>query len=157
MHCVQTLLRPHCIYLHIICTVFKCFFDLTVYIFILFALCTATSSASLFKSSYYMHCAPLLLRRHCIYLHIICTVFKYFFGLTVYILILYALRSTASSTSLYISSYYMHCAQMFLRPYCIYLHIMCTVLHCFFDLNAYVTGKRAVIYTHLSVIYSYYS
>ena len=82
----------------IICTVLNCFFGLTV------------------LSSYYLHCAQLLLRPHHMYLRIIFTVLNCFFGLTVCIFVLFALCSTASSASLYISSYYFHCAQLLLRP-----------------------------------------
>ena len=108
LHCIQLLLRPLCMYLHIICTVLNCFFGLTVCIFLLFALCSTASSVSLYVSSYYLHCAQLLLPSHCMYLRIICTVLNCFFGLTVCILV--------------------------------------TVLNCFFGLIAYPTEKRVVIY-----------
>lgn len=72
----------------------------------------------------------------------------------------------------YVTSYYLHWAQLRLRHHCMYLHIICTVLNCFFGLavcifvtvlncffglSAYPTEKRAVIYSHLSATYSYHS
>lgn len=62
--CAQLLLRPHRMYLRIICTVLNCFFGLTVCILVLFLLCLTASSASLYVSLYYFHCAQLLLRPH---------------------------------------------------------------------------------------------
>ena len=116
MHYAQLLLRHHCIYLRIICTVHKCFFGLTVYIFILYALCSTASSTSLYISSYYMYCVQILLRPHCLYLNIICTALNCFFDITVYIFVLNALCTNVSSTLLYISSYYVHCTPLLLRP-----------------------------------------
>jgi hypothetical protein len=84
--------------------------------FVLFSLCSIASSASPYASSSYLHCAQLLLRPRCMYLRIICTVLNCFFGLTVCIFVLFALCSTASSASPYVSSYYFNCAQLLLRP-----------------------------------------
>ena len=88
---------------------------------------------------------------------IICTVLNCFFGLTICIFALFSLCSTASSASPYVSSYYLHCAQLLPRPLCIYLRIIFTVLNCFFGLSAYPTEKRAVTYSHLTATYSYHS
>jgi len=111
----------------------------------------------LYVFSHYLHRAQLLLRPHCMYLRIICTVLNCFFGLSICIFVLFALCSAASSASLYVSSYYLHCSQLLLRPLCVCLRIICTVLNCFFGLSDYPTEKRAVIYLDLSVTYLYHS
>jgi hypothetical protein len=76
----------------------------------------------LYVTSYYLHCAQLLLRPLCMYLHIICTVINWFFGLTVCIFVLFALCSIASSAS-----------------------------------GRTLQKKGAVIYSHLSATYSCHS
>jgi len=84
--------------------------------------------------------------------------------------ILKAERCIKPEFILYVSSYYLHCSQMLLRPLCMHFRIICTVLSCFFGLT-YVFSyylhcaqlllrpqrlsyrKRAVIYLHIIVTY----
>jgi hypothetical protein len=138
LHWAQLLLRPHCNYLRIICTVLNCLFSLTV------------------LSSYYLHYAQLLLRPHSMCLNIICTVLNCFFVLTVCIFVLFEMCLTISSASLYAFSCYLNWVQLLLRPHCIYLRIIFTMLNSLLGLSADPTAKRSVIYSHPIANYSHH-
>jgi hypothetical protein len=131
----------------------------SLYVSSYYPLCSTASLASPYVSSYYLHCAQLLLRPHSMYLSIIFTVLNCFFGLFVCIFVLFLLCSTASSASLYISSYYFHCAQLLLRPQrvpyrktgCDLLTAYCDLLISFLKPNDIYSEKDSIFQTLRSV------
>ena len=88
----------------------------------------------LYVTTYYLQCAQLLLRSHCMYLRIICNVLHCSFGLSV------------------LSSYYLQCAQLLLRFHCMYLRIICNVLNCFFGLTVRIFVLFALCSTASSTL-----